>query len=177
MKQIHIHYYNAPCGELALGVYDDKLCLCDWRYRKNATSIEHRLTRNLDAVFREDSTDLHRETVRQLEQYFSLERKHFDLPILTVGTTFQKQVWQELANIPYGRTVSYLELAERIGNRNSVRAVASANGANALSIVIPCHRVIGSNGRLVGYAGGLTAKKSLLKLENNLFSHVNHGPR
>lgn len=170
MKNIHIQYYKAPCGELILGTFDDKLCLCDWRYRKGAAAIKHRLTKHLGGVFEEDSTEMHRETIRQIEQYFSLQRKRFDLPTLTVGTTFQKRVWQELQKIPYGKTMSYLELAERIGNKNSVRAVASANGANALSIVIPCHRVIGSNGRLVGYAGGLSAKKSLLKLENNLFS-------
>ena len=176
MNQIHIQYYEAPCGELILGAYNDKLCLCDWRYRKGAAAIEHRLTKNLNGSFLENSSDLLRKTVTQLDQYFSLERKHFDLPILNVGTTFQKRVWHELLKIPYGKTVSYLELAARIGNKNSVRAVASANGANAISIIIPCHRVIGHNGRLVGYAGGLAAKKCLLKLENNLFNFQNHDP-
>jgi methylated-DNA-[protein]-cysteine S-methyltransferase len=172
MKHILTSYYKTPYGELILGAYDDKLCLCDWRYRKSAAAIEQRLTKYLDAWFKQDSTDLHRETMLQLEQYFTMERKRFELPVLTAGTAFQERVWQELAKIPFGNTMNYRELAERTGNRNAVRAVAAANGANAISIVIPCHRVIGSNGTLVGYAGGLTAKKSLLKLENNLFNAV-----
>ncbi len=86
-----------------------------------------------------------------------------------IGTAFQKHVWHELLQVPYGTTSSYLQLAEKIGNQRAVRAVAGANGANAISILIPCHRIIGSSGELVGYAGGLRAKKNLLKLENSLF--------
>ncbi|HIP27800.1 MAG TPA: methylated-DNA--[protein]-cysteine S-methyltransferase, partial [Sulfurovum sp.] len=91
-------------------------------------------------------------------------------PLLMVGTDFQRSVWDGLIKIPYGTTASYLELSKNIDNEKAVRAVASANGANAISILIPCHRIIGSNGDLVGYAGGLSAKKKLLELESNLFS-------
>ena len=86
-----------------------------------------------------------------------------------VGTEFQKSVWEELLKIPYGQTASYLELSRAIGNEKAVRAVANANGANAIGIIIPCHRIIGSDGSLTGYAGGLDVKRKLLEIENNLF--------
>ena len=103
---------------------------------------------------------------RQLDEYFRHERQSFDLPLFFVGTEFQKKVWQTLLTIPYGTTVSYAYLARRIGMPRAVRAVANANGANAISIFVPCHRVIGSDGSLTGYGGGLPAKKYLLELEN-----------
>ncbi len=99
-----------------------------------------------------------RETTRQLDEYFARERRDFDLPLLAIGTVFQKNVWDALLKIPFGKTSSYQQLARDIGNANAVRAVAAANGANAISIIVPCHRVVGSNGNLVGYAGGLKAK-------------------
>ena len=103
----------------------------------------------------------------QLKEYFSGERKCFDLPIDIEGTEFQKKVWDELIKIPFGTTISYKELAVRLGDEKVIRAAASANGANPLPIVIPCHRVIGSNGSLIGYAGGLKIKEKLLTLEGN----------
>lgn len=102
---------------------------------------------------------------RQLDEYFRGKRKSFDIPLLTVGTDFQKKVWRLLASIPYGSTASYSELSNLLGCPGAVRAVANANGANAISIFIPCHRVIGSDGSLTGYAGGLDAKRFLLDLE------------
>ena len=105
----------------------------------------------------------------QLKEYFNFTRKVFDIPLLLIGTDFQKKVWQGLIDTPFGTTCSYLELAKRIGNEKAVRAVATANGANAISIIVPCHRIIGSKGDLVGYAGGLPAKKKLLEIESNLF--------
>lgn len=98
-----------------------------------------------------------------------MERKVFDIPLHLVGTIFQKTVWQGLIDTPFGTTLSYLELAKSIGNEKAVRAVATANGANAISIIVPCHRIIGGDGSLVGYAGGLDTKKRLLQLESNLF--------
>jgi len=95
----------------------------------------------------------------------------FDIPILLIGTQFQKEVWKALRNIPYGKTISYLELAYKLNNPKAIRAIASANGANAISIIIPCHRIIGSDGNMVGYAGGLKAKKNLLKLENGILDN------
>lgn len=104
----------------------------------------------------------------QLDSYFAGHLRDFDLPLHPQGTAFQRKVWAALAKIPYGETISYLELAHRMGNPNSVRAVGLANGRNPLPIVVPCHRVIGSNGTLVGYAGGLPIKRALLALEGAL---------
>jgi methylated-DNA-[protein]-cysteine S-methyltransferase len=103
--------------------------------------------------------------VEQLIQYFNGQRRQFELPLNQEGTPFQKEVWNELVQIPYGKTISYLELARRIGDTKATRAVANANGRNNIAVIVPCHRVIGSNKELVGYAGGLHRKKWLLDLE------------
>jgi methylated-DNA-[protein]-cysteine S-methyltransferase len=111
-----------------------------------------------------------REPVRQLTAYFAGRLREFDFPLAPQGTTFQSAVWQELRRIPYGETISYGELARRLGNPKAVRAVGLANGSNPISIVIPCHRVIGSTGSLVGYGGGLPIKQALLALERGQHS-------
>ena len=105
------------------------------------------------------------EAIRQLQEYFAGSRSEFDLPTRMIGTEFQKRVWDELVRIPYGRTISYGELALRIGNAKASRAVGLANGRNPISIIVPCHRVIGANGTLTGYGGGLPVKQKLLQLE------------
>ena len=105
------------------------------------------------------------EAVRQLEEYFAGRRTTFDLPLSPRGSAFQQTVWAGLREIPYGETVSYGELADSLGLVNGARAVGAANGQNPIAIVVPCHRVIGANGRLVGYAGGLDRKRTLLALE------------
>ncbi len=105
------------------------------------------------------------ETKHQLTLYFTKKLTHFDLPLNPIGTEFQKSVWKELLNIPYGTVISYGELARRLDNAKAVRAVGLANGRNPISIIIPCHRVIGADGSLTGYGGGLPRKKSLLMLE------------
>ncbi|MCL4137054.1 UNVERIFIED_CONTAM: hypothetical protein GTU68_043272 [Idotea baltica] len=105
--------------------------------------------------------------MQQLDNYFRGQKMDFDLPITMAGTDFQKSVWNTLLTIKHGQTASYLELATKLGRVSAVRAVANANAANALSIIIPCHRIIGHNGQLVGYAGGLDVKRKLLKLESN----------
>jgi methylated-DNA-[protein]-cysteine S-methyltransferase len=103
--------------------------------------------------------------LQQLTEYFRGARTRFDVELAFQGTTFQRHVWTALCNIPYGETVSYLDIARSIGNEKAVRAVGAANGANPIAIIVPCHRVIGSNGSLVGYGGGMEAKKTLLALE------------
>ena len=113
----------------------------------------------------EENDDFFCEATRQLAAYFAGELSTFDLPLAPQGTPFQLQVWRALQDIPYGQTLSYGELAQKIGTPNASRAVGAANGQNPLPIVIPCHRVVGSNGRLAGYAGGLETKKALLSLE------------
>jgi methylated-DNA-[protein]-cysteine S-methyltransferase len=170
MNQISIQYFKTAYGELILGSFDNKLCLCDWRYRKMRQAVDNRLLRGINGVFTEKNSEILVITRQQLQEYFVGKRKQFDVPLLMIGTTFQKSVWSELCQIPYGETASYLHLAEKLGNKKAVRAVANANGANSISILVPCHRIIGSNGELVGYAGGLRTKKKLLGLEKNLFN-------
>jgi len=115
--------------------------------------------------WREDAAPL-KALIQQLQAYFAGELKEFDVPLALEGTEFQLQVWQALRSIPYGETISYLDLANRIGNPKAVRAVGLANGANPIPIIIPCHRVIGSNGSLTGFGGGLENKQKLLALES-----------
>jgi len=109
--------------------------------------------------------DLFREAADQLRAYFAGELTEFDLPLATAGTQFQQSVWAELRKIPYGSTISYSELARRIGHPNAPRAAGAANGGNPISIIIPCHRVIGSNNKLTGYGGGIERKKFLIEFE------------
>lgn len=112
-----------------------------------------------------EETDLIKETKRQLDEYFAGKRKEFDIPTRLEGTEFQKRVWEELRKIPYGKTVTYKDIAEAVGCPKGFRAVGLANNRNPISIIYPCHRVIGSNGSLTGYGGGLDVKEKLLELE------------
>lgn len=161
--------YESPCGTLLLGSFGDKLCLCDWQIEKHRGHVDGRLKRILNAEFEEGTSEVIEQAVRQLDEFFAGKRKVFDMPLLFVGTDFQKKVWRELLNIPFGETISYKEMARRIGLPTAVRAVANANGANSVSIFAPCHRVIGSDNSLTGYGGGLAAKEKLLKLEGFLY--------
>lgn len=170
MNQINIKYHKTKYGELMIGSFDDKLCMLDWRYRKMRDSIDTRILKALNTTFIEKDTPIIEETINQIDEYFNLERKKFDIPLLMVGTPFQQSVWEALVKVPYGTTSTYLQLSKDINNEKAVRAVANANGANAISIIIPCHRIIGTNGELTGYAGGLGVKKKLLELEQNLFT-------
>lgn len=165
MEKILIQSYKSPVGELILGVFQNQLCLCDWKYRKMREAIDQRIKKGLQAEMEEGNHPILDQAKKQLEEYFDGKRRDFNLPILPVGTEFQQRVWKALQGIPFGKTNSYLELSQQLGDLNAIRAVASANGANAISIIIPCHRIIGSDGALVGYAGGIEAKKKLLQLE------------
>lgn len=164
---IKTRHYESPCGTLLLGSFDDKLCLCDWQVEKHRDHVDRRLKRVLNAEFEDGTSDVIEEAVTQLDEFFAKKRQAFSIPLLFVGTDFQKTVWRELLTIPYGETISYRDMARRIGMPKAVRAVANANGANAISIFAPCHRVIGSDGSLTGYGGGLAAKKMLLELEKS----------
>ena len=164
---IQIQRYHSPCGDLMLGSFEDKLCLCDWAAESHRDIVDRRLRKVLKAGYEKSTSDVILEAMSQLDEYFNGERTAFEVPLLFVGTEFQKSVWYKLLEIPYGSTVSYGELAKQLDLPKAVRAVAAANGANAISIFAPCHRVIGSNHSLVGYGGGLPAKKRLLDLELN----------
>lgn len=162
---IVIKHFDFPCGEMILGSFDGKLCLCDWADGRRRASVDQRLQKCLNANYVEGSSDVIERARQQLDEYFLNKRREFDIPLLFVGTDFQKKVWNELLKIPYGETIPYCELAKRIGMPNAVRAVANANAVNAISIIAPCHRVIGSNGNLTGYGGGLERKRFMLELE------------
>lgn len=162
---VKVRRYDSPLGELVLGAFGDKLCVCGWRVEKQRERVDRRLMRMLKARIEEGTSVVIESASRQLDEYFAGERKAFDIPLLFVGTDFQKKVWNGLLGIPYGTTISYGELAKRIGSPAAVRAVANANGANAISIIAPCHRVIGSDHTLTGYGGGLDTKQNLLALE------------
>lgn len=165
MNQISIQFYMSKIGELILGSFKDKLCLLDFRYRKMRRAVDTRIKNGLSAEFLENDSEVLQQTKKQLEEYLNGNRKEFSLPLLMVGTEFQKCVWKSLMQVPYGATSTYMQLAKNIHNEKAVRAVASANGTNSISLIIPCHRIIGSNGQLVGYGGGLNVKKRLLNLE------------
>lgn len=150
---------------MILGSFEGNLCLLDFRYRKMRSVVDERIKTGLHAEFIQKDDEILEQTRKQLDEYLNRSRTLFDIPLLIVGTDFQKAVWNALMKVPYGKTASYLDLAKAIDNEKSVRAVAGANGANELAIIIPCHRIIGSNGELTGYGGGLAVKKKLLNLE------------
>lgn len=164
---IQIQRYHSSCGDLMLGSFEDKLCLCDWTVEKHRNIVDIRLRKILRSGYEEKTSNIIQEAGKQLDEYFNGKRTAFDIPLLFVGTDFQKKVWHKLLEISYGSTISYGELAKRLDMPKAVRAVANANGANAISIFVPCHRVIGSNHSLTGYGGGLAAKRQLLDLESN----------
>jgi methylated-DNA-[protein]-cysteine S-methyltransferase len=153
---VSYEYLESPIGTLLLAADADGL-------QQILFSTNGRPARP-DSVWQEDSSALGN-VIRQLRAYFAGELEAFDLSLAPLGTPFQQKVWSELRKIPYGETISYGELARRIGNPNASRAVGLANGSNPIPIVIPCHRVIGSNGKLTGYGGGLPIKEKLLALE------------
>lgn len=166
MATVAISYLSTSYGELILGIYEDQVCLCDWRDRKARIQIDQRIQKALNAEYQELEVPLHRILKEQLTSYFAGSIESFSLPLLMLGTNFQKEIWRLLLEIPYGTILSYLGLAKRYQDEKAIRAVATANGANAISILIPCHRVVGANGELRGYAGGLECKRNLLLLES-----------
>lgn len=164
-NSISLQHYDSPCGRLVLASFADRLCLCDWSDNPFAERNRRQIEKYLKATSKTETTSVLEDTKRQLDEYFASKRKAFDIQLCLVGTDFQHKVWNALRSIPYGSTKSYKDIAQCIGKPKAVRAVAGAIGANAISILIPCHRVIGSNHSLTGYAGGLEAKRGLLGME------------
>ncbi|MGB3123451.1 MAG: methylated-DNA--[protein]-cysteine S-methyltransferase [Pseudomonas sp.] len=148
----------SPVGQLTLVARDGKLSAILWE-KERANRVR------LGQLYEANDNSVLLETKRQLNEYFAGTRNHFALELDFVGTEFQKQVWQALLTIPFGETRSYSQIATQIGNPKAVRAVGAANGRNPISIIAPCHRVIGASGGLTGFAGGLEAKQFLLALE------------
>jgi methylated-DNA-[protein]-cysteine S-methyltransferase len=166
MKQIQIQYYKTPCTEFILGSFEGRICLLDYRQRKKRETVDRRIQKRLNALYIEQDNALLQQTRKELDAYFSGKRETFDLPLLPVGTPFQTKVWEAVQKIPYGTTATYAALANEIGRPKAIRAVANAVGANPLAIIIPCHRIIGSDGTLRGYAGGVELKQKLLDIES-----------
>jgi len=152
---------DSPIGPLTLVADGDALACLYMEIHRHAPGFEE--------YGPEDPGDsvVLKEAERQLAEYFAGERTDFELPLAAEGTPFQRRVWAALCDIPYGETISYGELARRIGQPTASRAVGLANGKNPISIVVPCHRVIGSSGKLIGYGGGLDRKQTLLELEQS----------
>lgn len=162
---IKISKIETPLGEMIAGATEEGLCLLEFNDRK-ILSEEYDDLKKLFNTTIEDGENKHTKSLKkQLKEYFAGRRKEFSIPLITPGSPFQQAVWKELQNIPFGSTRSYHEQSLALGNPDSVRAVANANGMNRIAILIPCHRVIGSNGSLVGYGGGLRRKKWLLDHE------------
>ena len=163
-KEACFDVMDSPVGNLTIITSPEGLHAILWD-----TDVNHLIDeKNSERLIENKKDEIILQTKAQLIEYFTGKRKIFDLPIVMKGTDFQIQVWQQLLKIPYSQTVSYAEQAARIGNKNKARAVGRTNGLNPISIVIPCHRVVGSNGSLVGFAGGLSKKDFLLKLEQKL---------
>lgn len=161
-------YYHSPVGLLKIIIHDGFITEIIFSEEGNEINTDH-LEENVPT----ENNAVFKVCTKQLDEYFAGKRTIFDLPIKQTGTYFQQNVWNELVKIPFGKTISYLQLSQRIGNVKSIRAVGTANGRNNLSIVVPCHRVIGSDGSLTGYAGGLWRKQWLLEHENKYANGVN----
>jgi len=167
MNQINIQLHKTEIGEIVLGSFRGKLCLLGFGSREMTRTVDDRIKKALNAGFVERDDEIQERTRTQLDEYFKGLRREFDIPVLMVGTDFQKGVWNALMKVPYGATSTYLQLAKDVGNARAVRAVGNANAANPISIIVPCHRIIGSDGGLVGYGGGLSVKRRLLELERS----------
>lgn len=150
---INTVHYSSPLGTLLL------------QEEENQLTVVHFMDDEVDAVLSATDSPVLLQTILQLDEYFAGRRKQFSLPLSPAGTAFQQKVWQQLIQIPFAETITYLHVAKRLGNVKSIRAAASANGKNPLAIIIPCHRVVGADGKLTGYAGGLHRKQWLLEHE------------
>ena len=164
---IYLSKVNTPLGPMFIGATDQGLCLLEFSDRRMLETEFRDLQQKLDAIVLHGENEITKQTKLELSEYFDGKRTRFEIPLDAPGTDFQKEVWKVLQTIPYARTRSYQEQANILEKPKAVRAVANANGCNRISIVIPCHRVIGKDGSLTGYGGGLERKKWLLEFEKN----------
>jgi AraC family transcriptional regulator of adaptative response/methylated-DNA-[protein]-cysteine methyltransferase len=165
---IHLKRFSTVLGPMYGAATEQGICLTEFTDRRMLETEFKDLSKRLNAVFLPGESPFLTQLETELTEYYAGERTHFEVPLHTPGTEFQQAVWQKLQEIPYGETRSYSEQAQLLGKPKAVRAVASANGMNRVAIVIPCHRVIGANGHLTGYAGGLARKQWLLDLEKKI---------
>jgi AraC family transcriptional regulator of adaptative response/methylated-DNA-[protein]-cysteine methyltransferase len=156
---------STPLGPMLVGATDEAVCLLEFVDRRMLPTQIDRIRRRLGAVFVPDRSELIDRVESDIDAYFAGELRDFALPVALCGTAFQEHVWAALREIPYGETRSYSDLAKLVGRPRAVRAVGRANGMNALAVIVPCHRVVGADGKLVGYGGGVWRKRRLLELE------------
>lgn len=169
MSQILVHTKaETPLGEMDILATDRGICLLEFDVRTDLNDEIKSLEKHFDATVTLGENRHTLEIKRQLREYFSGQRKVFSVPVVLVGTDFQVKVWNELKKVPYGTTRTYKEQSIALGDLKAIRAVAKANGSNKIAIVIPCHRIIGTDGKLTGYAGGIDRKRFLLNLERKL---------
>ena len=157
---------DTPIGQMVACEAFEKLCALEF-IDDNLEGALASIEKAAKLVAKEKNTELLSQTAKELAEYFNKERQDFTVPLLMIGTPFQQSVWNVLLTSPYGRTISYKEESIQLGNEKAIRAASSANGKNRIGIIVPCHRVIGSDGSLTGYAGGLHRKQYLLNLESN----------
>lgn len=167
---IHFTTVNTPLGEMTVGVSEQGICLAEFSDYSQLDTMISGLKKMTGQEIIQQTHSLHDDFSEQLSLYFDGKLKTFTFPLYFPGTEFQRRVWQTLLSIPYGETWSYARQSREMDNPGAVRAVARANGMNRISIIIPCHRVIGSNGTLTGYAGGIWRKEALLALERKYSS-------
>ncbi|MFN1218739.1 methylated-DNA--[protein]-cysteine S-methyltransferase [Chryseobacterium kwangjuense] len=165
MEIIYRKKIQTPLGEMVACAIDEGICLLEFTDRKNFEKQFISLSKALKADIEEGDHRHFVQLEQELEEYFAENRQTFEVPLYMTGTEFQEKVWQLLCEIPMGETRTYKQQSEFLGNPKAIRAVGTANGINKIAILIPCHRVIGSNGELVGYAGGIWRKQKLLELE------------
>jgi AraC family transcriptional regulator, regulatory protein of adaptative response / methylated-DNA-[protein]-cysteine methyltransferase len=166
--QLHYNSFKTPLGTMIAAGNDNGICLLEYEDRLILEPEFALIQNRLKTSILQGTNQMIEKLKFQLDEYFNGNLKQFDIGIITVGTRFQNEVWQILQNIPFGQTISYQVLAASLGNPNALRAVARANGSNRIAIVIPCHRVIGKNGQLTGYRGGIWRKVWLLNHEKTL---------
>ena len=166
MQVIRTTRFESPLGVLFAGATEEGLCMLEYADSTSRQEKEIKaICMQLGSTSEEGESKYFKPLRQQLAEYFDGKRKEFDIPLVMAGTAFQQEVWRALLNIPYGTTRSYKEQSMALNNLGAIRAVGTANGANRIAIIIPCHRVIGENGDLTGYGGGLWRKKWLLDLE------------
>ena len=162
--------YDSPVGKLTLAAVSDRICMLEFADSDRATGSLDKISSITRQDIKQQTSPVLKDASMQLDEYFSGKRKVFDLPLELFGSDFRKKVWNELLKIPYGETRTYTQQTLILGDPKAIRAVASANGANMIAIIVPCHRVVGSNGKLTGYAGGIWRKRWLLEHERSFYT-------
>lgn len=165
MTNIFSQLYTSPIGVMHIGASDNSLLYIEYDDSPHCQKKVQSVAKALSATIHNESSTYHQEIISQLDEYFTGKRKEFSLQLHTIGSDFQRFVWQSLQTIPYGMTTTYKEQSLAMNNPLAIRAIASTNAKNCINIVIPCHRVVGTNGSLTGYSGGIWRKRWLLDFE------------